>query len=387
MSATPTHALPSFLRDALDFAGSFAATAVGICADVTASHLCASASSSSTVMTVDYLAMVEHGMFDGYLITRVAHCASPIEKTANLLEHEFVVLEAKHEGRVRFFSLEKVNRGAGQTSTIEMYEGSRACHVFNQLGVDGPSRQTPRRRLEFVPEAAVPLRRILWHCFKHMDKPFSVHAHNCQDFASELIDLLRLTGQASATAPEPAGALLPPTHTDADAARAAAPTDAGASGAAPTDAGASGTGACPVHGTEFAFDVGDLRDIDEMSAPQQGSATEAAGVTAEARAAEARAAEARAAEAAAAAEAEAAAAAAAAAGQAVVQAVGEAVAAEELAALARGRVAATGASPRPRPNPNPIPSPSPNPTPYPKPYPISQARTLPLSLALALALT
>ena len=171
MSATPTHALPSFLRDVLDFAGTFAATAVGICADVTASHLCASASSSSTVMTVDYLAMVEHGMFDGYLITRVAHCASPIEKTANLLEHEFVVIEAKHEERVRFFSLEKVNRGAGQTSTIEMYEGERACHVFNQLGVDGPSRQTPRRRLEFVPEAAVPLRRILWHCYKHMVTP------------------------------------------------------------------------------------------------------------------------------------------------------------------------------------------------------------------------
>ena len=99
MSAAPTHALPSFLRDALEFASSFAATAVGVCADVTASHLCASASSSSTVTTVDYLAMVEHGMFDGYLITRVAHCASPIEKTANLLEHEFVVIEAKHEGR------------------------------------------------------------------------------------------------------------------------------------------------------------------------------------------------------------------------------------------------------------------------------------------------
>ena len=307
MSATPTHALPSFLRDALEFAGSFAATAVGVFADVTASHLCASASSSSTVTTVDYLAMVEHGMFDGYLITRVAHCASPIEKTANLLEHEFVVIEAKHEGRVRFFSLEKVNRGAGQTSTIEMYEGSRACHVFNQLGVDGPSRQTPRRRLEFVPEAGVPLRRILWHCFKHMDKPFSVHSHNCQDFASELIDLLRLTGQASA-APEPA---------------AAAPTDGDA-------AGASAAGACP--DTEFAFDVGDLRDIDEMSAPQQGSATEAAGAAAGARAA------------AAAAEAAAAAAAAAAAVQAVVQAVEEAVEAKEVVVLATEPVAATGAT-------------------------------------------
>ena len=300
MSATPTHALPSFLRDALEFAGSFAATAVGVFADVTASHLCASASSSSTVTSVDYLAMVEHGMFDGYLITRVAHCASPIEKTANLLEHEFVVIEAKYEGRVRFFSLEKVNRGAGQTSTIEMYEGSRACHVFNQLGVDGPSRQTPRRRLEFVPEAGVPLRRILWHCFKHMDKPFSVHSHNCQDFASELIDLLRLTGQASA-APEPA---------------AAAPTDGDA-------AGASAAGACP--DTEFAFDVGDLRDIDEMSAPQQGSATEAAGAAAGARAA--------------------AAAAAAAAVQAVVQAVEEAVEAKEVVVLATEPVAATSATP------------------------------------------
>ena len=159
MPATSTHDLPSFLRDALGLAGSLAATAVGICADVTASHLCASASSSSTVMTVDYLAMVEHGTFDGYLITRVAHCASPIEKTANLLEHEFVVLEAKHEdGRVHYFSLEKVNRGAGQTSTIEMYEGARVCHVFNRLGEDGPARQTPRRRLEFVPEAGIPLR-------------------------------------------------------------------------------------------------------------------------------------------------------------------------------------------------------------------------------------
>ena len=161
-------------------------------------------------MTVDYLAMVEHGTFDGYLITRVAHCASPIEKTANLLEHEFVVLEAKHEdGRVRYFSLEKVNRGAGQTSTIEMYEGARVCHVFNRLGEDGPARQTPRRRLEFVPEAGIPLRRILWHCFKHMDKPFSVHAHNCQDFANELVDLLRLTGQASADL-EPVIHLLEP---------------------------------------------------------------------------------------------------------------------------------------------------------------------------------
>ena len=110
MPATSTNALPSFLRDALGLAGSFASFAVGICADVTASHLCASASSSSTVMTVDYLAMVEHGTFDGYLITRVAHCASPIEKTANLLEHEFVVLEAKHEdGQTRYFSLEKVS--------------------------------------------------------------------------------------------------------------------------------------------------------------------------------------------------------------------------------------------------------------------------------------
>ena len=133
-----------------------------------------------------------------------------------------------------------------------------------------------------------------------------MHAHNCQDFASELIDLLRLTGQASA-APEPA---------------AAAPTDGDA-------AGASAAGACP--DTEFAFDVGDLRDIDEMSAPQQGSATEAAGAAAGARAA------------AAAAEA-AAAAAAAAAVQAVVQAVEEAVEAKEVVVLATEPVAATGAT-------------------------------------------
>ena len=141
-----------------------------------------------------------------------------------------------------------------------------------------------------------------------------MHAHNCQDFASELIDLLRLTGQASA-APEPA---------------AAAPTDGDA-------AGASAAGACP--DTEFAFDVGDLRDIDEMSAPQQGSATEAAGAAAGARAEAA--AEAAAAEAAAAATA---AAAAAAAVQAVVQAVEEAVEAKEVVVLATGPVAATGAT-------------------------------------------
>ena len=276
----------SFLQDALEFAGHFAATAVGVCADVAATHLCASASSSSSTQTLDYLAMVEHGVFDGYLITRIAHCASPIQKTGNLLEHEFVVIEAKNEGRVRFFSLEKVNRGAGQTSTIEMHEGSRACHVFNQLGVDGASRQTPRRRLGFEPEAAVPLSTILRHCFKHMDKPFSVHSHNCQDFASELIDLIRLTAQASAV-PEPA---------------AAAPTDA---------ADATASGACP--GTEFAFDVGELRG--EMSAPQ-GSATEAAGAVAEA--------------------------AAAAVVQAVVQAVEEAVEAKEVVVLATEPAAATG---------------------------------------------
>ena len=116
-SSTRSHSLPTFLRDAMELAGQFAAATAGAFADVAANNLCASASSSSSTRTVDYLAMVEHGVFDGYLITRVAHCASPIQKTGNLLEHEFVVIEAKNEGgRVRFFSLEKVNRGAGQTS-------------------------------------------------------------------------------------------------------------------------------------------------------------------------------------------------------------------------------------------------------------------------------
>ena len=157
-----------------------------------------------------------------------------------------------------------------------------------------------------------------------------MHAHNCQDFASELIDLLRLTGQAS-VALEPA---------------AATPTDtagAGASAAAGAGASASAAGSCP--GTEFEFDVrdlvGDLREIDvdevpapQVPAPQQGSVTEAAGLAAEARAAEA----------AGAAGAAAAAGAAEAAVRAVVQAVEEAVEAKEVVVLATGPVAATGAT-------------------------------------------
>ena len=133
-----------------------------------------------------------------------------------------------------------------------MHEGSHACHVFNQLGADGPPRQAPRRRLEFEPGAAVLLSTILRHCFKHMDRPFSVHSHNCQDFASELTDLVRLTGQ---TAAAPSQAAEPCTV-------AVAPTDA---------ADATAAGSSP--STEFAFDVGDLRG--ETSA-QQGSAVEAA---------------------------------------------------------------------------------------------------------------
>ena len=115
------------------------------------------------------------------------------------------------------------------SQTIQMHEGSHACHVFNQLGADGPPRQAPRRRLEFEPGAAVLLSTILRHCFKHMDRPFSVHSHNCQDFASELTDLVRLAADATAAGSSPS--------------------------------------------TEFAFDVGDLRG--ETSA-QQGSAVEAA---------------------------------------------------------------------------------------------------------------
>lgn len=196
MAATRIN-VPSLFSEVLEFA----AHAVAVCADTAANKLCASASSSSTVDTVDYLAMVELGAFDGYDITRVAHCASPLPQTGNILEHEFVVIEAKGEERTRFFSLEKVNRGSGNLSTIEMHEGARVSEVFNKAGADGPPRESPRRRLEVVPEAPVPLRRVLQYVFSHMDKPFSVHSHNCQDFASEVVDLIRLAAQTSVVSP------------------------------------------------------------------------------------------------------------------------------------------------------------------------------------------
>lgn len=144
--------------------------------------------------------MVELGHFDGYIITRVAHCASPIEQVGNILEHEFVTIEATlpASGEQRFFSLEKVNRGSNRRSTIEFHEGPRETDVFHRAGADGPPRQTPRRRLDFVPASPVPLRRILAHAFAHMDKPFSVLGHNCQDFATELIDIIRLAGEHDA---------------------------------------------------------------------------------------------------------------------------------------------------------------------------------------------
>ena len=189
------------LKGAFDLAGAVAGATVRVCADATANTLCASTSPSlSAFDVVDYAAMVELGHFDGYVITRVTHCASPIEQVGNILEHEFVVLEATlaGSGERRFFSLEKVNRGSNRRSTIEMHEGPRETDVFHRAGADGPARQTPRRRLEFVPASPVPLRRILAHAFAHMDKPFSVLSHNCQDFATELVDIIRLAGKHDA---------------------------------------------------------------------------------------------------------------------------------------------------------------------------------------------
>ena len=223
--------LPSLLWEALEFAGTVAATTLVVCADVAANKLCASASSSSPHDTVDYLAMVELGAFDGFYISRVAHCASPLPQVGNILEHEFVVIETKGEGRVRYFSLEKVNRGAGNLSTIEMHEGTRISDVFSKSGADGPPRPSPRRRLELVPEVAVPLRRVLQHVFSHMDKPFSVHSHNCQDFAIELVDLIRLVAsEPPAGAPvahEPAADAQAPAAEPAAAAEVAFAFDAG----------------------------------------------------------------------------------------------------------------------------------------------------------------
>ena len=49
-------------------------------------------------------------------------------------------IEARGEGGTgvrRFFSLEKVNRGQGRTSTIEMHEGPRVGDVFHRAGADG----------------------------------------------------------------------------------------------------------------------------------------------------------------------------------------------------------------------------------------------------------
>ena len=198
--AAPTSmTLVDLLKGAFDLAGAVAGATVRLCADATANHLCAS-TSLSAFDVVDYSAMVELGHFDGYVIARVTHCASPIEQVGNILEHEFVVIEATLSGSVerRFFSLEKINRGSNRRSTIEMHEGPRAADVYNHAGADGPPRQAPRRRLEFVPASPVPLRRILAHAFAHMDKPFSVLSHNCQDFATELVDIIRLAGEHGA---------------------------------------------------------------------------------------------------------------------------------------------------------------------------------------------
>jgi len=210
MTAAKQVSLGDLLWAGLDLVGHVAASTVRVCAESAATNLCASTSSFSAYDTADYKGMVELGLFDDFSITRVAHCASPIERVGNILEHEFVVIEARHaSGEVRFYSLEKVNRGQGKTSTIELHDGPRIIDVFHRAGADGPPRNAPRRRLEFAPTAPVPLRRIFSHVFVHMDKPFSVLSHNCQDFATELVDIIRLAGDAQPlpTAP-PAIALL-----------------------------------------------------------------------------------------------------------------------------------------------------------------------------------
>lgn len=199
--------LPNVLFEALGLAAGVAGKTLHYAIESAANHLCASTSSGSVHDTVDYQAMVELGTFDDWLIERVLHCASPCVN-APLLEHEWVVFVATIGARVKYFSVEKVNRGAGNRSTMEMHEGLTLADVMERSGTDGEPRTSPRRLVdEFVPSSPPALRAVMSHILEHMIRPFSVLEHNCHDFACEVCALVRLAGAAPSG---PAPPTVPP---------------------------------------------------------------------------------------------------------------------------------------------------------------------------------